>query len=219
MDRIGILLRLGALAADAEKRGDAAAAGTLREAVEALVEAHGLAEKMEQHLAKDRSRKAPRKSRNSARSTEIPEFHGNPGNPGNGDTKILVQKQKLKSNSKSKESSPVADAREVPGELPLPGVSWVQRLTGVWTSLAGAVQAGQVGKQLKPLVASRGVDAVEAGMRVYIAKRQGDGAPLNFGWFASDAVQWIDRAADLAPQNGEVGHGALELASRPNGVR
>lgn len=101
---------------------------------------------------------------------------------------------------------------------PLPGVPWVSRLTGVWTSLAGAVQPGQVGKQLKPFVESRGLEAVEAGMRVYVAHRQRDGAPMNFGWFAADAVQWIDRAGQLGTDHGEL-NGALELASRPPKVR
>lgn len=103
-------------------------------------------------------------------------------------------------------------------EPPLPGVSWVTRLHGVWTSLAGAVQAGQVGKQLKALVDSRGEPAVERGMRLYITTRQGRGEPCNFGWFANDAVQWIDKAGKLDVVDGEMTP-ELELLTRPNGAK
>jgi len=116
-----------------------------------------------------------------------------------------------KTTTRSKASSRTAEAS-------LPGVSWVTRLHGVWTSLAGAVQAGQVGKQLKALVDSRGEPAVERGMRLYITTRQGRGEPCNFGWFANDAVQWIDKAGKLDVVDGEMTP-ELELLTRPNGAK
>jgi hypothetical protein len=97
-------------------------------------------------------------------------------------------------------------------------VSWVSRLHGVWTSLAGAVQVGQVGKQLKLYVDSRGEPAVERGMRLFISTKQARGETLNFGWFANDAVQWIDKAGKLDVIDGEMTP-ELELLTRPKSAR
>lgn len=86
-DRIDLLVSLGALLKDAERRGDGSAVQTLHDAMEAIVEASGVVAVLERRRKSDRERKRDGRShelRASAESTESTEsggIHGNGGPP------------------------------------------------------------------------------------------------------------------------------------------
>jgi hypothetical protein len=72
-DRLSLIMRLGALAADAAQRGDDRAAAIARDAAELLMQDHAIVDKAERRQRSDRERKPvknPRIPRNTAESAE-----------------------------------------------------------------------------------------------------------------------------------------------------
>jgi hypothetical protein len=69
-DRIALLVSLGGLLTDAERRGDTEAVCTLHDAMEAIVEAQGVIAVLERRRATDRGRKRGGRSTESRPSTE-----------------------------------------------------------------------------------------------------------------------------------------------------
>jgi hypothetical protein len=136
--------------------------------------------KLEVIRDRDRTRKAERQ-RNSS---------GNPAEGERNSTPTRANETKRDETVRNTNKEPSPRSRKNPRDVE-PAPTWVQELTARWLAGIGAVTHARLGKALKPVVETFGIEAVTAAMDIYASSDEG---PRNgvrrVEFFANDFAHW-----------------------------